>query len=249
MSCNRARRLVRDGGCHGWPESGGAPLPPCGQKHANHFFPPTKMKEKKKISQKWPIMTHWWSPTCIFWFTGWTISPMSFGSQKQDLPAGTKTQGRNITIKQTALSGFVWPSYYLFFPVDLWKQNKHTHSLAQTHQLQNRRHKKKKKTEKKAQSTHLRINSKGTKTPSAPFRENMQSHPPVDNYHILLLTLLDALTEWSLLAIVSHLVVGPSCNIKYWRQGNWITTLEVFGYMTPCHQWTNCFNKHSLIDI
>lgn len=33
-----------------------------------------------------------------------TDSPMKFGSQKQDLPAGTRTQGRNITIKSAALS-------------------------------------------------------------------------------------------------------------------------------------------------
>lgn len=39
MSCNRARRLVRASGCHGWPDNGGTLLPSYGHKHANKSLP------------------------------------------------------------------------------------------------------------------------------------------------------------------------------------------------------------------
>lgn len=44
---------------------------------------------------------HWLYPACL---TQQPASPMKFGSQKQDLPAGTRTQGRSVTIKSSALS-------------------------------------------------------------------------------------------------------------------------------------------------
>lgn len=85
MSCNRARRMVRAD--HGSPEKGGTLLPPYGCEHAKKFSPKWKRNKNTRTQKKQShrtdrFMTHWWSPTCIFWFTGWTISPMSFGSQE-----------------------------------------------------------------------------------------------------------------------------------------------------------------------
>ena len=127
--------------------------------------------------------------TCIGWFTGWSISPMRFGSQKQDLPAGTKTCGRNITIKQTAISGFVRPLYYLFFPVDLWKQREHI--LSHTHVTQ---------TQHKKNTELPSANKPKNKKPSSLLRVNMHRHSWVF-YYILPITSLDRWPHWVKLVV------------------------------------------------
>lgn len=65
-------------------------LPSLGQRHANHSHQFQR-----------PVLMH----SAPFWLMWRTVSPMKFGSQKQDLPAGTRTQGRNIRKMPAALSG------------------------------------------------------------------------------------------------------------------------------------------------